>query len=83
MTGDAAFVGALILIGTTSDVLAVGHHFIIAIGAIAFTVANPTAMDTCDSVVALIFRLNASRDGSSLGARMDYRTVLKSRNESS
>lgn len=76
MTGDARFISALILIRTTSDVLTVWHHFVIAPRAILLAVANPTAVNARDSVFAEIFRLNACHWQLSL-VDVDRRAVLK------
>lgn len=59
IAGDARFISTLELIRTTCKILTVGHHFVVAAGTIALTIANPTFMDASDAVLAQIFRSDA------------------------
>lgn len=55
MTRNACAVLALELIRPTGDVLTVGRTFVVTVWAIITTVAQPTGMDACNTVVAEVF----------------------------
>lgn len=61
MTRDARLIGTLELIRSACDVLAVGHHFVVASWAILFAIANPAAMNARYLVIAEIFGIHAGR----------------------